>query len=205
VPLQSKEPFDWKKHLDEKNDEFFREGEYIPPAPFMEVARDPSDANIKLWIAYIDKKNRLAERLRSRIAEFSTTSKESVPKQLAAERVRAIESTRSSFDPSRFRVRTYFDSKCPHCMRMLVTLKQLQDMGVLVEALQIDRDRSENARFPLATAFADPADVKKQGIQSVPLTLVADLKNKTVLNPISGFKSFDEMKGVLSTLSKVSN
>lgn len=78
-------------------------------------------------------------------------------------------------------------------------------MGVLVEALQIDHDTSENARFPLATTFADPADLKKQAIQSVPYTLVADVKNKTVLKPISGFKSVEEMKGVLSTFSKISN
>jgi glutaredoxin len=171
----------------------------------MEVARNPSDANIKLWIAYLDKKNRLAERLKSRIAEFSGSTNQPSQNRLAQSRVQEIERSRSSFDPARFRVRTYFDSKCPHCMRMLSTLKELQEMGVLVEALQIDRDRSEQARFPLATTFADPADVKKQAIQSVPFTLVADLKNKTVLNPISGFKSLDEMKGVLSMFSKASN
>ena len=171
----------------------------------MEVARNPSDTNIKLWMAYIDKKNRLAERLRSRVAEFSSSAKDPAQKALADARVREIEQSKVSVDPSRFRVRTYFDSKCPHCMRMLGTLRELQEMGVLVEALQIDRDRSEHARFPISTTFADPADVKKQGIQSVPLTLVADLKNKTVLNPISGFKSLEEMKGVLSMLSKISN
>ena len=171
----------------------------------MEVARNPSDDNIKLWIAYIDKKNRLAERLKTRIAEFSGSSSASGERQIARERTQEIERSKTSFDPARFRIRTYFDSKCPHCMRMLTTLKELQEMGVLVEALQIDRARSEQGRFPLATTFADPTDVKKQGIQSVPLTLIADLKNKTVLNPISGFKTVDEMKGVLSMFSKVSN
>lgn len=171
----------------------------------MEVARNPSDTNIKLWISYLDKKNRLAERLKSRIAEFATSTNQTNQNQHVQDRMREIERSPTSFDPARFRIRTYFDSKCPHCMRMLTTLKEMQDMGVLVEALQIDRDRSEQARFPLATSFADPADVKKQGIQSVPFTLVADLKNKTVLNPISGFKTTNEMKGVLSQFSKVSN
>lgn len=171
----------------------------------MEVARDPSDSNIKLWMAYIDKKNRLAERLKTRIAEFSNSASAPAERRIAREQKREIEQSRASFDPARFRIRTYFDSKCPHCMRMLGTLKQLQEIGILVEALQIDRARSEQARFPLATTFADPADVKKQGIQSVPFTLVADLKSKTVLNPISGFKTVDEMKGVLSMFSKVSN
>ena len=171
----------------------------------MEVARNPSDSNIKLWIAYLDKKNRLAERLKSRIAEFSGSARAPEQNRLVQSRVAEIDRGQSTFDPGRFRVRTYFDSKCPHCMRMLGTLKELQEMGVLVEALQIDRDRSEQARFPIATAFADPGDVNKQGIQSVPFTLVADLKSKTVLNPISGFKTLNEMKGVLSMYSKVSN
>ena len=37
--------FPWQKYLDPKNDDFFREGDYSPPAPFMEIARNPSDSN----------------------------------------------------------------------------------------------------------------------------------------------------------------
>lgn len=31
--------FQWNKYLSPNNDEFFKEGDYTPPAPFMEIAR----------------------------------------------------------------------------------------------------------------------------------------------------------------------
>src|SRR3989338_3450324 len=58
-----KSGFDWSKHLDPKNEEFFREGDHTPPAPFMELARNPSDENIKRWFAMIEMKNKMMERL----------------------------------------------------------------------------------------------------------------------------------------------
>ncbi len=168
----------------------------------MEVARNPSDENIRLWMSYLNKKNFLAERLRSRIAEFATQGAQPAVPQAIQEKVVAQAQDRPSFDPSRFRIRTYFESTCPHCRRMMQTLRELQDRGVYVEALQIDRAPLTEARFPIATMLADPDDVKKNRIQSVPFTLVADLKAKTVLNPISGFKSVSEMTQLLSLMAK---
>ena len=37
--------------------EFFKEGDYSPPEPFMELARNPTDENIRMWFQYLDKKN----------------------------------------------------------------------------------------------------------------------------------------------------
>src|SRR3990167_2697082 len=48
-PMQPKPAFDWSKHMDPKNDEFFQEVDHTPPAPFMELARNPTDENIKRW------------------------------------------------------------------------------------------------------------------------------------------------------------
>lgn len=205
MPSGDSKKFDWKKHLDEKNDEFFREGEYIPPAPFMEVARNPSDENVRLWMTYLDKKNFLAERLRTRIAEFSSKGVQTTTPRVVEERVTQQAQDKPAFDPSRFRIRTYFESTCPHCRRMLQTLRELQERGVFVEALQIDRAHQSEARFPIATSLADPSDVKKNGIQSVPYTLVADLKAKTVLNPISGFKTLAEMTEILRLMAQSKN
>ena len=165
----------------------------------MEVARNPSDENIKNWITYLDKKNYLAERLRARVADF--TMKGAAPQALVQETLAKIPPAGTKFDPAQFRVRTYFDSHCPHCRRMLGTLRELQDLGVYVEALQIDRERVDSAQFAIATERANPADVKKQGIESVPFTLIANIKSKTVLKPITGFKSVDEMRSILSAMS----
>ena len=50
------ETFQWKKYLDPKNEEFFKEGDYTPPAPFIEIARNPTDANIRNWFKYLETK-----------------------------------------------------------------------------------------------------------------------------------------------------
>ena len=63
-------PFDWQKFSSPKNNEFFKEGDYLPPEPFMEVSRNPSDENIRQWFAYIEQKNNLTERLTRRIDEY---------------------------------------------------------------------------------------------------------------------------------------
>jgi hypothetical protein len=39
--------FSWKKYLNPENDEFFQEGNYKPPAPFMELARRRTKKNKK--------------------------------------------------------------------------------------------------------------------------------------------------------------
>ena len=41
--------FPWHQYLDPKNKEFFKEGDYTPPEPFMEIVRNPTDANLKRW------------------------------------------------------------------------------------------------------------------------------------------------------------
>ena len=35
--------FAWEKYLSPAHDEFFREGDYTPPAPFVEIARNIND------------------------------------------------------------------------------------------------------------------------------------------------------------------
>ncbi len=110
-----------------------------------------------------------------------------------------------SIDPKRFRIRMYFESTCPHCKRMMTTLKNLQGEGYFVEAFQIDSKSFEKAQFPIATRRANPEDVKKYGISSVPFTLVADLKQETVSKPITGYQSVSEIKNIIDLMKKGQN
>ena len=57
IKTQKKKDFEWDKYLNPENDEFFKEGNYIPPAPFMEVYRRPTKKNVLMWDAYIKKRN----------------------------------------------------------------------------------------------------------------------------------------------------
>ena len=78
VPDAAKKPFPWANYLDPMNKEFFREGDYTPPEPFMEIVRDPSDRNLRMWFTYIEKKNALGERLARRVQEYLQANSASV-------------------------------------------------------------------------------------------------------------------------------
>lgn len=186
-------PFDWQKVMDPRNEDFFREGDYVPPAAFMEVARDPSDQNIRMWHAYIGRKNELAARLQRRLQEYGARHGEvtfEAPVAPKSMQPSANEAFRNEVpaDPGRFRIRMYFDSECPHCRRMMGTLVGLRKRGFDVEALQVDERPLRTNGLPFTVARASPDDIKRQKISSVPFLLIGDLKAKVVYK-MTGFKT----------------
>lgn len=181
--------FSWSKFLDPKNKDFFKEGEYTPPEPFMEIVRNPTDANLKMWFAYIEKKNQLSERLQARMREY--VEKNSVKlgdggRAYAQAKTEAL--TRVPDEAKRFRFRMYFDSHCPHCKRMFGTLAELQSKGFYVEAVQVDSDPKGLEGLPVPATRAVPKEINEKDIKSVPLLLIGDLKNKVVFR-LTGFQS----------------
>ena len=205
ISKTKKTEFPWKTYLDPKNKEFFKEGDYTPPEPFMEIARNPSDDNIKQWFEFMRKKNELAEKLQKRMAEYiaknSTAPSEiKVTLDSTGRKSPKSNSTRN-LDVSRFRVRMYFDSKCPHCKRMFAVLKRMQDRGIQVEALQVDRGEVDASNKIISIGLADPSDVERHKIKGVPFVIVADLKRKALLPPIEGFHEYDEMIELLKAAS----
>jgi len=189
VPGDAPNRFSWNKVMDPKNKDFFKEGDYTPPEPFMEIVRNPSDANLKMWFAYIDKKNQLSDRLQARMKEY--VEKNSVKlgeggRNYAETRTAAL--TRVPEDAKRFRFRMYFDSHCPHCKRMFATLAELQSKGFYVEAVQVDNDPKGLEGLPVPATRAGPKEINEKDIKSVPLLLVGDLKNKAVYR-LTGYHS----------------
>ena len=68
--------FDWSATLDVESDEFFREGNYLPPAAFMELARRPTEQNIRNWIAYQNKKQKLTDTLNEKVSNYKKARRE---------------------------------------------------------------------------------------------------------------------------------
>jgi hypothetical protein len=175
---KSASAFPWKKYLDPKNEEFFKEGDYTPPAPFMEIARNPSDDNIANWFKYLELKNALTHRLQERLEAYgaqhvSTTAFEQavIPKAPVQPQVEV--------DAKRFRLRLYFDSKCPHCQKMMKTIGELSQLGFWIELRQVDSDLSIRSQIPFPVSSATPKELKQYQIEGVPLLLVGDLKRGT--------------------------
>ncbi len=184
--------FDWQKYLDPKNDEFFKEGDYQPPAPFMEIARNPTDRNIELWFAYIDKKNVLSKRLQERISEYLHKNTGTI----AAEEISLIKNKLANMptsddDSKRFRFRMYFDSRCPHCKKMFSTLERLQDLGFYVEAKQIN-SAGEPIKSSVPVTMADKKEAEEQKIDSVPLLMIGDMREKKVYR-LNGYHDADSI------------
>ncbi len=215
VERNEKAPFPWKNYLDPKNKEFFKEGDYTPPEPFMEIARDPSDENLKNWFEFMKKKNELAARLQSRMQEY--LSKTDGPK--LAEAINTLPTSEkptdnmkteqqpvaqqpSVVDPSRFRIRMYFDSHCPHCKRMFAVIKRLHDEGFQVEALQVDDGAVPEIEKVVPMGKADLTDLKKHDASGVPFMLVADMKRKVLLPKIEGYHEYEEVTALLRAASR---
>lgn len=180
--------FPWKKYTDPKNKEFFKEGDYTPPEPFMEIVRNPTDANIKMWFAYIDKKNELSHKLQERMQEYMV--KNGLQGQPGADLIKPKLAALPVAEPNtkRFRFRMYFDSHCPHCKKMFGTLSELQARGFYVEAKQVDSDSRGIEGINIPTSKATPNELQGKDIQSVPVLFIGDLEKKKVYR-LSGYQT----------------
>lgn len=189
----AKEEFQWNKYMDPTNKEFFKEGEYTPPEPFMELVRNPTDKNIRMWFAYMERKNELASRLQRRMTEYAQANGPSLPVAAKEKIVQASQRLPTPADDfERFRFRMYFDSQCPHCKRMFETLNDLQDRGYFVEARQVDSGPLDQIRSHVAIIPAKSAELKHYNIAAVPLLLIGDLKTKKVYRQ-SGFMTPEQI------------
>lgn len=188
------EKFDWQPFLDAKNKEFFREGDYTPPEPFMEIVRNPSDANLRMWFAYIERKNALTQRLAERMDEYVRKNGGAMPAEASAH-VQTVASKLPSTvakDYRSLRFRMYFDSTCPHCKKMFQTLNELQSRGYFVEARQVDQGPTQHLGSEVAIVPASKDELRKFAVNAVPLTLIGDLGTGKVFRH-SGFQSAAEL------------
>ncbi len=185
--------FPWAKYLDPKNKEFFKEGDYTPPEPFMEIVRNPTDQNLKLWFSYMDKKNELSTRLQTKMQEYMQRKGLTIEPQ-ARESMNQRVASLPQIEPEakRYRFRMYFDSHCPHCKRMFSTMTALQERGFFVEGLQVDGSKGNILQLSFPTAAARPEDLKSKGVQSVPQLFVGDMKKKIVFR-LSGYQSLSDV------------
>ena len=201
---ESRTGFPWKTYLDPKNKEFFKEGDYTPPEPFMEVAKDPSDENLKNWFEFMRRKNELAARLETRMQEYLTKNQVQPVMVSPVPALTSVSVAKAplTLDPARFRVRMYFDSHCPHCRRMFGVLKELQNKGYKVEALQIDSDRVPPDEGGVPIEKANLSELKSHGGSAVPYLVIADLKRKVLLPGIQGFHDIEEVMSLLREASR---
>ena len=190
--------FDWSKHLDPKNDEFFKEGDHTPPAPFMELARNPTDENIKRWFAMIELKNQMMERLNVSMADYLQKNQMKLnteEKDLIVQNTQRI--APQNIDVRRFRFRLYFESSCPHCHNMMATMKDLQDLGYYGELRQVDKNRP-NFPLPFPATQASPEELKARDINSWPVLFIADT-GKKIIYRVNCYQTTEQVLQILAS------
>lgn len=188
----AKPAFDWEKYQNPQNKEFFKEGDYTPPEAFMELAREPTDENIKNWFATVEAKNRIITTLHDRIAAYVKKNGNKLQPESREALIRQVKRFEiPKTDIKRFRFRLYFESTCPHCQKMIATMIDLQNQGYYVEVHQIDKERPQfPVPFPLIPA--SPLELKEKKINSWPVLFVADTEKKLIYR-INGYLSFEDV------------
>ena len=203
--IQDNTKFNWAPYLNPKTTddlrEIFREGDHTPPMPLLEVAKNPTDENIKNWFELVKRKNQFLTRLNQKMSDYlrrKNNLKPSERKFIQSRQEKMLASTRlkKSIDYKRFRFRMYFESSCPHCKRMMDELVKLQDMGFYVELRQIDDNKRHAKGLPFVVSQASKAEIKEKKIDSWPVLFIGDQKNKVVYR-INGFQT---SKDILFTL-----
>ena len=200
TPKVKSQKFDWKAYKDPENDEFFREGNHMPPKPFLEVARRPTKENIKNWMEYIDKKNQIQRRFLAALRDYQSKSKLTDE----AQNYLNDKSNRAQLTPavnSRVSITTYFLTTCPACKRMFETLKTLQQNGIYIEAVQLDKESPLKRPLPFSTRPADESEIKamKSSGLGVPYSIIRlDKKAKT----LSGYQTVQSVFKTIQNMNQ---
>ena len=189
--------FEWNNYLDENKDEFFREGDYIPPAPFLEVVRRPTAKNILLFEKWKEKKNQLLKRYNAKRLAVLGLKGATVPSLEPM-----IEPSEGVYEKLKeYRMVFYFDSKCPSCKGMYQVVNRLADNGVYVEAVRLDTGENsiEGLNIPWSVASTKEMSVLK--ISAVPMLMIFEDKTKQAFRVV-GKKSAEEILSIIQRVKK---
>lgn len=180
--------FNWNLYLNEDNDEFFKEGNYIPPAPFMEAMRKPTRRNILFFEEWKNKRNRLLSRYnkeRNRILG------------LKGRKVGIKTNNEEVYNGLRkYRIIFYFSATCSACKRMFNVMNRLVDNGVYVEAVRVDKVNSTVTGLKIPWS---PLSVKEYSLikkSRVPLLMIFDDELQKAFK-IVGAKSAKEILAII--------
>jgi hypothetical protein len=185
----AKKKFDWNSYLDIERDEFFREGDYIPPAPFMEAMRRPTPENILLFEKWQQTKNLLLERYEAARARY-LGEKNHAP---VTPKINALD---SKSDLQKYRFVFYFDATCSSCKAMFTTVNQMIERGIYVEAVRVDNGKQEIRGLTIPWNYATPKEIKANGLSAVPFLMAFDDKAKKVFR-LTGRKTMQEISQLI--------
>ena len=181
-----KKPFSWNDQLNIENDQFFKEGDYMPPAPLVEALRRPTKENIMNYEKWQEMRNVLLQRYE--VARSQYMGKSGNPAPIADAPVLEV----SERDLEKFHYIFYFESTCPSCHAMFQTINEMVQRGVYVEAVRVDKGDGEVKGLDLPWNFAKPEELKKLNLKAVPVLVAIEEKTQKAYQ-MTGRKSIKEI------------
>ncbi len=181
-----KKPFSWNEQLNIENDQFFKEGDYMPPAPLVEAMRRPTKENIMNFEKWQEMRNLLLQRYEFARAQYVGKTGNAAP----VANVPVLEV--SEKDLEKYHYVFYFESTCPSCHAMFQTINQMVQRGVYVEAIRVDKGDGEVKGLDLPWSYAKPEELKKLNLKAVPVLVAIDEKTQKAYQ-MTGRKSIKEI------------
>lgn len=192
---QKTKPFNWNDQLNIEKDQFFKEGDYTPPAPLVEALRRPTKENILNFEKWQEMRNILLQRYETARAQYMGKGGVQVPRAEAP--VLDVDER----EIEKYHYIFYFESTCPSCHAMFQTINQMVQRGVYVEAIRVDKNENEVKGLDLPWSYANPEELKKLNLKAVPVLVAIDEKTKKAYQ-MTGRKSIKEILQVIRQGSK---
>jgi len=194
-PSQKTKPFSWNDQLDVEKDQFFKEGDYMPPAPLIEALRRPTKENILNFEKWQQMRNVLLARYESARLQYTSKTGVNIPRAVGPS------TNLDEKDLEKYHYVFYFDSTCSACHGMFQTINQMVQRGVYVEAVRMDNKDGEVKGLDIPWRIAEPDELKNFISKPVPILVAIDEKTKRAYQ-MTGRKTIREILQVIQQGSK---
>jgi thiol-disulfide isomerase/thioredoxin len=165
-------PFDWADYTDPTQPEFWREGDHTPPAPLLELIRDPSPDNIERYRAWTSQKLEVSAEISALLAHAEQ------PAPVRWDGVQVV---------------YFYATSCGYCQQNTPHVLDLMDKGARVLPVHLDRP---SEAYPTSTPWTEEMG-QLVAMQGTPTwVLVEDEKRRVV----RGFATVDRLEDELRAL-----
>jgi thiol-disulfide isomerase/thioredoxin len=168
----SEQAFDWADYTDPTEPEFWREGEYTPPLPLLELIRDPSPQNLERYRQWNDKKLEVSAFVSQLLLEAEA------PEPVLWDGVQVV---------------YFYASGCSYCQRNTPVVLELMEKGADVMPVHLDRP---SPAYPSSTPWTD----EMGGLVTLTGTPTWVLVEKGQRRTVPGFATWERLESELRAL-----
>lgn len=168
---EAPEAFDWADYADPRTPTFWKEGDHVPPAPLLELIRNPSSDNVQRYREWTAKKLEVAALVSKLVAE------EPAP-PVSWRGVQVV---------------YFYASSCGYCAKSTPTVLALAELGADVMPVHLDRP---SPAYPSSTPWSDEMASQVEVFGTPTWVLVTGGQRRTV----RGYATVERLESELRAL-----